>query len=48
MFKLPSDNNFKIMEFFSIFNFTALIIMRRLFKKYCSSFWHQKPGKFTV
>ena len=33
------------MEFFSICQLMALLFMWRLFRKYCSSFWHLKPGK---
>ena len=36
----------KLENFFSSFNLTALLIMWSLFKKYCSSFLHQKPCKF--
>ena len=36
----------KLQNFFSSFNLTALLIMWSLFKKYCSSFLHQKPCKF--
>ena len=38
-------HNFEILGFFSIFNIMKLLIMWRLFNKYCSSCRHQKPGK---
>ena len=36
--KFRPTYDFEIMQFFSLLNFVALLIMWRLFNKYCSNF----------